>query len=446
MIPTIWKKRLVVLLLGFFCLSMEGVSVIAQEILDTPDTQTGFKDPAATPDEPETTEETPAPTDESLNEDWKDPDLNKQWVAKELVTFLETCSDEVVIVDNIENYDIPASEVSAGTGRQGPCGPFSMTSALKGRGEKISYGTVLDELKPLDLYTAPMEMVRYAIGKGYGCQRHDNQKVQKILDIIRETKQSVIVMVHTSYLTRNDDGTFKIDEERIQHWLNIVGGRIRKGKPFTLFMKDSAWSNGSGAIREMPADEFDFRWKEMVGIQSLGINPKRMIVEMRGKGSVTLYDRLASYFEILSAGEVAAEGVGNGYRAIGNIWKDLKDLKFGSVVVNVAHLAVAIPKILSGVAGFIVEMGGVALDKAGDWVNDKAKGLWENGGVLGKIAAVPLYAIGGALNIAGGILKIAGNLIANIGNQISNVIDGVIDTIANVGKKIIDTINPANWF
>lgn len=442
-------KRIIILLLAFFCFSLEGIPAIAQEIIDTPDTQTGYGEtpPVEEPaDEGEEEATAPAPEPEDLNEALKDPALNKRWVAKELQTFLAGCDDEVVLVDGLENYDIPSSETSADDGRQGPCGPYSMTSALKGRGEKITYQTVLEELKPLDCYTAPMEMVRYAIGKGYGCQRHDQQSVQKILDVIKTSKQSVIVMVHTSDLTRNDDGTFKIDHEDIQHWLNIVGGRIRQGKPLSVFMKDSAWSHGSGAIREMPADEFDFRWKEMAGLFKYGLNPQRMMIEIRGKGTVTAYDRLASYFEILSSGEIAAEGIANGYRAIGSFWKDLKAGNLGGVVANAALIVNAIPKILIGAAGFIVEMGGAAIAQGGRWVNEKADHLWKNGGVLGKIASVPLYVLGGGLQITGGLLKVAGNLVANVGNHIGNVVDGAIETVKNVGKKILDKLNPRNWF
>ncbi|MBM3274295.1 MAG: hypothetical protein FJZ00_04030, partial [Candidatus Sericytochromatia bacterium] len=67
-------------------------------------------------------------------------------------------------------------------------------------------------------------------------------------------------------------------------------------------------------------------------------------------------------------------------------------------------------------------------EKGGDWVLGQSKKLW-NKGVLGKIAAVPVAAVGG-------LVKGLGWGVKKVGNAVAFAYDKVGGAIASVGDKV----------
>jgi hypothetical protein len=431
------------IILVCFLFSLEGTRVLAIEILDSPGTQDSVP---ATPDASAdssgaTTAAGPADSTETASP-------SEDEVAPEPLT-VPANEDECVLVDRFDWYNIPSAELSADDNRSGPCGPYSMTSALKGRGMKITYFDVMKMLKPEDCFTAPGEMVDFAIDKGVSCRRIEPASLDQILNLLRTDKRSIISFVHCSDLEPDGD-SFKVTKADVQHWVNIVGMRLKDGKPVSVFLKDSAWSHGSGRVREMPANEFDFRYKEMKGLFSLAINPKRMILVLGALGSADFGDRLAAYLQYMFAGEVVAEGISTGYKALGAMWRGLQEFVHTgnpTALLNaITHLQTAVVKVVAGLAGWVCYQIGAGIDAAGKFLSEKAQELWKNGGILGKIAAVPMAVLGGALEVVGGIIKTVGNLVASVAETIGNVINDISDAIAKFFKKIADALNPANWF
>lgn len=440
LVPIIW------LVLACFFLSLDGVRVFGFEILDSPGTQ----DTLPTGTDPSGSGADDAPADPAAGTgDTADPDAPPaDEVAPEPLSMPEN-ADECVLVDRFEWYNIPAGELSADDDRSGPCGPYSTTSALKGRGKKTTYAEVLKVLKPQDCYTVPGEIVDYLIDQDVSCRRHDNASIDQILNIIKTDKRSVICIVHTSELEADGD-SFKVTENGLQHWVNIVGLRVRDDKPVSVLMKDSYWSHGSGRIKEMPANEFDYRWKEMKGIYALGINTKRMLLAIGALGSADFGDRLAAYLQYMFAGEVLAGGIATGYKALGAMWSGFQEFVFTgnptALLTAATQLVGSVGKIVAGLAGWCVYQIGNGIEAGGKFLSDTAHDLWKNGGILGKVAAIPMAVLGTALQLVGGVIKTIGNLVASVAETIGNVISDIADAIGKFFEKLGEALNPTNWF
>lgn len=452
-----------------FLFSLEGVTVFAQEILDSAETQAGHQVEAPGQANDAQGDETSGGTDGGTAPVVEDE------VTVEKLDIPSTDGVEYILADPYDFYNIPSSELSADTGRSGPCGPYAMTSALKGRGDKITYQEVLDAIKPQDFYTTPMEMVRFALDRGYSIRRCDNYTIDGILEIIRETKQSVVCFVHTSALNFGVKGEQKarqisISEPGIQHWVNVVGVGLKDGLPCSLLLKDAYWSHSCGSVHEMPVDEFDFRWKEMQAngeaidakekdlgyifdldrLMGMVLNPKRLILKIGSPGTVDFSDRLAACMQMMGSGEMAAEGVATGYKSIIGIWEGLQTFfKTGNasdLLKAVNQLATSVVKVVMGVAGFIVAKVGELIQNTGDFLSNKARQLWDEGGILGKIAAVPVAILGGCFQLLGGVITAISTIATNVVVAIANVLTDICDKVSEFVGKIGETLNPANWF
>ncbi len=438
------------LLLSFF-FSLEGVNVVlaqTPEILDSPGTQAGdAKTPAAAP-EPATgivsSNASPYPYSGSTGTQYKPNDE----VGKESLAIPPNPS-ELVLVENYENYNIPPAEGTADEGRTGPCGPYATTSAMKGRGSKISYAEVLKVLKPQDMYTTPNEIVDYLLSQQFSVRRVDNFGLDGILKFIKEEKKSVICIVDACNVERVD-GQIKATKTFLQHWVNVVGMRVVNGEIKSVLTKDTYFANDSGSVMEMPADEFDFRWKEMRGPYSLAINTHRCAILAGGPGSVGFMDRLARYANVTDPGELAAEGVATGYKSAMETWDGLKTLFTSGdptkLVNGLVGVGTALTKVASALVAYPVFKIGEGLDAAGGWVSKQAANLWGNGGVLGKIAAVPLAIIGGALQLVGGALKVAATVFTTVVSAITTVVKDVVKGVTDFLKGLAEKLNPFNWF
>jgi len=433
------SRRFTWLVLVVFVLSMEGLPALAQDIIDAPDTQAGYAttgtgtgtaaDAGAGNGTGASSASAPTGT-EVVNEPLTLPADSGSWL----------------LVDNYERYNIPTLELNEGESwNRGPCGQFAQTVAMKGRGKNVRFVDVLKEMNPFNIFTAPPDMVRYPLSKGFSAAGHNNSNLGFVADEIKNTKRSVICLIHCSSLEKKD-GQYTIKSNGEPHWVDIIGVKLdTAGKPIEVLLKDSAYAWASQKTRVMPADEFDFRWKKMVGVTGFVLSgTSRFAVTMGEAGSVDVFDYLRNYFQYQNAGDVLANAVTTGARALDAMYRGLGELfRTGNPIEfirGLQNLGGAVIKLVGGLVGTIVVTIGNGINSAGQWLQERGEHLWKEGGVLGKVAAVPLMMLGGALKLVGGVLTVIGNVVASVCQTISNIVEDIANAIAAFFGKIADAV------
>ncbi|MBI3037500.1 hypothetical protein HYY75_00415 [bacterium] len=440
-------RRFSLVTLLFFFLSLEGVRVLAQDILDSPTTQEGFSTTGTGGNTGTSSTSNPS-TGTGDGTSTSNSNAGTE-VAAEPLTVPKN-EEECVLVEPFGRYNIPALEIAEGESwNRGPCGQFAMTSSMKGRGKNVRFVNVLKEMNPLNIFTVPVDLVRFAISKGFSCSQESHQSINRLLSEIRSTKRSVLCLVHASELEKSGD-SYKIKKQNEPHWVNVVGFRLAKGEPKEIFLKDSYWANGSGKVKSMPVSEFDFLWKENVGIAKVMLDPKRLLLILGAADSADFFDHLSNYFTYMSAGEVLASSVTTGARALDAMYRGfIKLFTTGNpmeLIRGANHLVSAATKLVGGLVGFVTVKIGEGISHAGRWLMDQGANLWKNGGILGKFVAIPFLVLGSALKIIGGVLQVVGNLVASVFESIGNLVEDIANAIADFFGAILDAINPLNWF